>query len=135
MDRSFLIIISSGFSYNSIEYFREGLSLDDKKENKSDIKSQNTRIVKPERSHVFSMENRQKMTLTGVLNVESFNEQEILLETVLGMLTVKGTSLHMSRLNLETGDLIIDGEVDSCVYSEKQDFKTKGKGFLSKMFK
>ena len=88
-----------------------------------------------EKSHNIIIENRRKMNLSGIANVESFNELEIVLETQLGILTIKGMSLHMSKLNLETGDLIIDGSVDSCVYSERQDLKTKGAGFLGKLFK
>lgn len=109
--------------------------MDDRKSPKLDAKSQPSKNLRAERSHNLIIENRQKMTLTGILNVESFNEQEIILETSLGMLTVKGTSLHMNKLNLESGDLCIDGDVNSCIYSDKQDLKTKGAGFFSKLFK
>jgi sporulation protein YabP len=109
--------------------------MDDRKSIKPDAKLQAPKSQRSERSHNLSMENRQRIILTGVVNVGSFNDQEIILETVLGMLVVKGMSLHMNRLNLETGDLMIDGNVNSCIYSEKQDFKTKGAGFFSKLFK
>lgn len=103
--------------------------MDDKR---PDIRLQS---IRTDKNHVLTLENREKMTITGVLNVESFNETEIILETVQGILDIKGASMHMSRLNLETGDLRIDGRIDSFVYSEKQDLKTKGAGFLSKLFK
>lgn len=109
--------------------------MDNKKNMRQEVRIQPSAAVKAERNHSLSIDNRKKMILTGVLDVESFNDQEIVLETVLGMLTVKGVSMHMNRLNLETGDLVIDGELNSCAYSVKQDFKTKGAGFLSKMFK
>lgn len=109
--------------------------MDNRKNPKPDAKSQASQNLRSESNHNMIIENRKKMTLTGILNVESFNEQEIILETVLGMLAVKGVSLHMNKLNLESGDLSIDGDVNSCIYSQKQDFKTKGAGFFSKLFK
>lgn len=109
--------------------------MEDKNSLKGDMKSQIQRRARGDRTHNFSLEDRHKMILSGILNVESFNELEIVLETELGMLTIKGAQLHMSKLNLETGDLVIDGGIDSCVYSEKQDLKTKGAGILSKLFK
>jgi sporulation protein YabP len=109
--------------------------LDDRKNIKSDTKSQTARVVRTDKNHNLVIEDRQKMTLTGVINVENFNELEIVLETELGILTIKGTSLHMSRLNLESGELMIDGSIDSCIYSEKHDMKTKGASFFSKLFK
>ncbi len=116
-------------TYNSIEHFREVFVLDDRK---NDTKYQG---LKTEKNHVLRLENRERMDLTGVLNVESFNEAEIVLETVQGVIDIKGKSMHISRLNLETGDLIIDGQFESFVYTEKQDVKAKGAGFLGKLFK
>lgn len=102
---------------------------------KPDMKPAGIKGIRTEKNHLMSIDNRQKVILTGINNVQNFNETEIALETVMGLLTIKGSSLHMSRLNLETGDLVIDGQVDSFVYSEKQDIKTKGAGFLSKLFR
>lgn len=101
---------------------------------KPEIKTQVQKAAK-DRPHIVSIDSRQKTVLTGINNVDSFNDVEIILDTVMGLLTIKGSSLHMSKLNLDTGDLIIDGQVDSFVYSEKQDMKTKGAGFLNKLFK
>ena len=89
---------------------------------KPEIKTQVQKAAK-DRPHIVSIDSRQKTVLTGINNVDSFNDVEIILDTVMGLLTIKGSSLHMSKLNLDTGDLIIDGQVDSFVYSEKQDFK------------
>jgi sporulation protein YabP len=90
---------------------------------------------KANKGHNIVLEDRHKMGLSGVLNVESFNDTEIALETELGMLEVKGSSLHMNKLSLDTGDLLIEGTIDSCTYSQKQDLKTKGAGFFGKLFK
>lgn len=81
------------------------------------------------------IENRQKVVLTGVINVDSFNEEEMIIETDLGMLTIKGANMHINKLSLETGDLVIDGDINVCEYSEKKDIKAKGKGILSNLFK
>jgi sporulation protein YabP len=117
------------------KYLLEVKALDDRKNMRIDAKPQAQKVLRDERGQNLYIENRRKLTLSGVSNVESFNELEIVVETELGVLTVKGSSMHMSRLNLETGDLIIDGSIDSCAYSEKRDLKTKGAGFLSKLFK
>lgn len=109
--------------------------MDDRKNIKADIKSQIYRTQGENREQNLNIENRQKVTVSGVLNVYSFNEAEIVVETTIGVLNIKGSMMHMSKLNLEAGDLIIEGNFDSCSYSEKQNLKTKGSGFLSKMFR
>lgn len=110
--------------------FREGIVLDDRNNIRSDA-----RKMRSDKCHSISIDDRKKMAVSAVVNVESFNELEIVLETEMGMLTVKGSALHVNKLNIDTGDLQIDGNIDSCVYSEKQDLKAKGAGFLSKIFK
>ena len=54
--------------------------------------------------HKFSMEQRRDCTITGVVEVHSFDENNILMETVDGMLAIKGENLHVSHLNLEKGE-------------------------------
>jgi sporulation protein YabP len=103
-------------------------------EDRNNLKS-DTRKMRGDKTHCITIDNRNKMSISGVIYVDSFNELEIVLETELGMLTIKGASMHMNKLNLESGDLLIDGNIDSCIYSEKQDIKTKGAGILSKLFK
>ena len=65
------------------------------------------------------LENREKLTLSGVLDVLSFDDQVVILETELGMLTVKGQNLKITKLSLDTADVIIEGEVINLAYSEK----------------
>lgn len=84
-----------------------------------------------EKQNIF-LEDRKKMTVTGVTDVESFHEEEISLETGLGMLLVKGAGLKINKLNVDTGELAIEGEVDSVAYSDR----TSSRGsFLSRMFR
>lgn len=86
-------------------------------------------------NHKLLMSNRKSMSLTGVLDVISFDLKEILLETSDGMLTIKGTDLHISRLSVEKGDLDVEGRVDSLLYSDVVSPKIAGEHLLSRIFK
>ncbi|MDD6202392.1 MAG: sporulation protein YabP [Lachnospiraceae bacterium] len=79
--------------------------------------------------------NRKTCNLSGVADVLSFDLNEILLETDQGMLMIRGTQLHVTRLSLEKGEVDIEGKVDSMTYSETSSFAEKGESFLSKLFK
>lgn len=69
--------------------------------------------------HKVIMENRQKGILTGILEVKSFDEDAVSLLTEGGKLLIKGEKLHMGGLNLEKGELEIDGRINSMVYLSK----------------
>lgn len=84
--------------------------------------------------HRFSMEQRRDCKITGVVEVHSFDENNILMETVDGMLAIKGNNLHVSRLNLEKGEADVDGKVDSLAYSDKSTLAKKGEGLLTRLF-
>jgi sporulation protein YabP len=86
-------------------------------------------------SHKISFCNRNNGTITGVLDVLSFDVREILLETSMGMLMIKGSDLHVNRLNLEKGEVDVDGKVDSMTYSEVSNFAKSGESFLGRLFK
>nr|WP_316624821.1 YabP/YqfC family sporulation protein [uncultured Ruminococcus sp.] len=70
-------------------------------------------IKKP---HLLTLENRSLLTLTGVEDVSGFDEQTISIRTADSNLVVKGSSLHISRLSLDTGDVVIDGQINSLQY-------------------
>ena len=70
------------------------------------------------RSHKLVVNNRKTSLVTGVLDVLSFDLNEILLETEQGMLMVKGSDLHVNRLSLEKGEVDLAGTIDSMSYSE-----------------
>lgn len=85
--------------------------------------------------HTVTMEKREKISITGVLDVISFDEEMIVAETEMGALILKGINLHVNKLNLEKGDLDIDGEIYSLTYEENGSIgKDKGSLF-SKIFK
>lgn len=81
------------------------------------------------------LENREKLSISGVLDVLSFDDQIVILETELGLLTVKGENLRINKLSLDTSEVIIDGEIYNLGYSEKELDKKNGGGLLGKIFK
>ena len=83
--------------------------------------------------HNAILENRRKLMLTGVTDVESFDEKQVVLYTQLGELTVRGTELHVSDLSVESGDLTVDGEIKALIYGEKD--RTKKLGFFGKLMR
>lgn len=82
--------------------------------------------------HNFLLENREKMSISGVLDVDIFNPDMVVVQTDMGMLTIKGVDLHINKLNLESSELCLEGEISSCAYSEKA--VTAG-SFFTKIFK
>ena len=68
--------------------------------------------------HNIILEERGKLSVSGVVDVQSFDEEQVLLETVRGMLVVRGQGLHVERLQLEAGELIVEGEVGLVEYDD-----------------
>ena len=90
--------------------------------------------VKDQERQEVKMLNRKLLEITGVRNVESFDSEEFLLETVLGFLTIKGQNLHIKHLSLEQGLVAIEGLVHSLTYLDGN-AHAKSKGLLGKLFK
>ena len=84
-----------------------------------------------EMPHTVILEGREKLSISGVVDVQSFDEDQVLLETVRGMLVVRGQGLHVERLQLEAGELIVEGEV-GCL--ESADSVQPRGGFFSRLF-
>ena len=80
------------------------------------------------------LENRKKLTLSGVVEVMSFDEEKIELTTKLGNLIIKGEDLKMNKLDVQNGDVIIAGSIASMVYNGKN-IKKNNESLLSKLFK
>ena len=81
------------------------------------------------------LSNRKNGVLNGVIDVLSFDVGEILLETELGMLMIKGSDLHVSRLTLEKGEVDIEGRIDSLVYSDVKKASKQAESLLGRLFK
>ncbi|WJH36376.1 sporulation protein YabP [Paenibacillus aurantius] len=82
----------------------------------------------------IKMLNRKLLEISGVMNVESFDSEEFLLETECGFLTIKGQNLHIKNLNLEQGLVAIEGLINELGYVETN-AQGKTKGLLGKLFK
>ena len=83
-------------------------------------------------AHNVIMENRHSLSISGVRDVDSFDEQSVVLLTEMGELTVRGDSLHISHLDQETGELRMSGDVSELVYSE---LKQERKGFFARLMR
>ena len=79
------------------------------------------------------LENRNKLNVTGVLDVLNFDEQIITVETELGVLVVKGSDLKLNKYNLEDTELSIEGEINSLSYDDR--VNNKNESLLAKIFK
>lgn len=80
------------------------------------------------------LENRGKLSVSGVNDVLSFDDQIVMVDTELGLLTVKGENLRINKLSLDTAEVIIEGEISSLTYSQNKQDKSSGT-LLSKIFK
>jgi len=80
------------------------------------------------------LENREKLSVSGVLDVLSFDDQVVMIETELVLLTVKGQNLRINKLSIDTSEVIVEGEISYLAYSEASQNKSSS-GFLSKIFK
>ena len=86
-------------------------------------------------SHKIVISNRKNGVLNGVIDVLSFDVGEILLETELGMLMIKGNNLHVNRLTLEKGEIDIEGQIDSFTYSDVKSSSKQGESLLGRLIK
>lgn len=86
------------------------------------------------RPQKVSLLNRSVGMITGVKEVQGFNENEINLDTDLGRLVIKGTGLHVTSLNLEKGEVEIDGTLDALNYLNKQEPASAG-GLFGRLFR
>ena len=81
------------------------------------------------------LENRKKLSISGVNDVLSFDDQVVMIETELGLLTVKGENLRINKLSIDTSEVIVEGEISFLSYNDKEQEKQKSGGFISKNFK
>ncbi len=84
--------------------------------------------------HRLVIDNRERTEVFGVVHVDSFDEEEVIMETELGMLAVRGENLHIRHLNLEQGEVVIEGLVLELAYAEDKG-RGRGKGVWQRIFK
>lgn len=83
------------------------------------------------KNHTVMLDNRGKLVLTGAEDVSGFNEETVSVLTSCGQLVIKGENLHIDKLNLETGDVSVDGKINAFQYLGSGQSRSK----LSKLFK
>ena len=85
--------------------------------------------------HSISIAERKSIILTGVKKIESFDNEEFLMETTLGYLVIKGSELEIIKLDTYQGNISIKGKIDSLGYFEGNAKKNKDDSILTKLFK
>ncbi|MCR5653528.1 MAG: sporulation protein YabP [Ruminococcus sp.] len=76
------------------------------------------------------LDNRKKLCITGAEDVTGFNEEAVSVCTSLGDLIIRGSSLHITKLNLDSGEVEVEGKIDFMQYSESK----KSKSFMQRLF-
>ena len=79
--------------------------------------------------HSITIQDRERLSVTGVEDIENFDERETVLYTALGKLLIRGRDMKMERLSVDDGALVIHGQIDAVEYSEM-----RGHSLLSKLF-
>ncbi len=80
------------------------------------------------------LENRGKLSISGVLDVLSFDDQVVMIETELGLLTCKGENLRINKLSIDTSEVIVEGDISYLAYSDNSNNR-EGQSILSRIFK
>lgn len=81
----------------------------------------------------LALDNREKLTITGLIEVISFDEERIFLTTTLGNLDIKGKNMKVSKLDVQNGEVLIVGTINSMNYNDKNISKNK-ESLLKKIF-
>lgn len=87
-----------------------------------------------EKKQYITMENRERLTITEVDDVESFDEGKVVVITSMGAMTVMGSGFRINKLNIDDGQLVIEGTVDEIKYSEIRRDEEHG-GFFASLFR
>lgn len=91
--------------------------------------------IPTKRVNRMQLTDRKSLSLNGIIDVMAFDINEILLETDLGMLMIKGRNLHVNRLTVEKGEMDVEGQIDSLVYADGDPKTERGESFLSRIFR
>lgn len=84
--------------------------------------------------HNIVLEGRRMLTVSGVSDVDSFDEETVVIFTELGELTVRGANLHINKLSVDVGELTVEGDISALIYSENANSGSSG-GFFSRVFR
>lgn len=92
-------------------------------------------IMEERKSHEITLKARELLDVTGITNVEKFTDDDVILETDMGLLGIKGEKMHMKKLDLDGGTIIIEGLIKSLSYSKSTDPTEKSKSIFERLFK
>lgn len=84
--------------------------------------------------HSITIDRRESVSVSGVTDVISFDEESVIGETELGVIIIRGVNLHVNRISLESGELSVSGEIDAVQY-ENPGAAGKSKSFMGRLFK
>ena len=87
--------------------------------------------ARPSLNHHIILEEREQLVVSGVEEVERFDENTILLTTAQGALEIQGEGLHIEKLSLDGGDLKVEGRVNALLYGEEN---RAGGGLFARLF-
>ena len=87
------------------------------------------------RPHKLAIQNRAVGNITGIQDVVSFDENQVVLDTDMGLLTIKGKDMHVSRLTLEKGEADLEGQIDSLAYSSNESLHKSGESLFNRLFR
>ena len=82
------------------------------------------------KSHSLNMENREKLSLSGVEDVKGFDENLVILQSTMGNLSIRGEMLHISHIDLDSGCLELSGKIQELSYDEH----SASSGLWSRLF-
>ncbi len=85
-------------------------------------------------AHKLSLIGRKSLSLTGVKEVVSFDAKEVILETVQGVLLLRGDEMNVTRLLVEKGEVDLDGRIDSLIYTERGRGSKRSESFAKRLF-
>jgi len=84
--------------------------------------------------HSLQIDRREKVNMSGMIDVISFDEESVIGETEMGVVIIRGANLHVNKISLDSGELSVSGEIDSVTY-ENTGGPTKAKSLLGRLFK
>lgn len=85
--------------------------------------------------HNLILEEKSRLSISGVADVDTFDESKIILFTQDDTIEIEGADLHIQKLSVADGEMIIEGEITAIIYTGRDGYGTKGKGFFKKVFK
>ena len=82
--------------------------------------------------HNVILEGRKKISVSGVGDMECFDDGKVVVYTSMGIMEIRGKNFHMNKLSLDTEEIVVEGDIDSIIYEDSKESNVK-KSFWSKV--